>query len=418
MLLRLLTPAVLTPASGRCGGNVILEVPLAGGDLLQRPFVSRLRHAEVRELEGPETDKKLPRHSRERTAGRQLCHLLLDAFECRLLTTAGGRVFADSFFPRRHLPVLLAEKAPLHHGAEERAVQLHDDLRVDLVVDGELFHGRQEGPILRRRQRFLQKLDVLHRDLLTLVDELGRQLEVFRGRVQRDERLLLGQQQKQRKQELLLFWTLRESHEQTLENPGRVLGLAANLLAALFLAHHVLDKCLAPGKGIQLLIADVDCGRYPRHGRNDLFEHEQVERLALLQIVGHELRERGDLNVPLRSTDDAGEERQPLKPLLEVDAVFFQLALSRRQLLDDGEREHVEGHRCQVLERLGNRRNHARHAHDLPQQLPAHNKRIRVGHLGQQSPDRSHRLLGVLVVVGWSRHPAQNSPGFRLSELL
>ena len=152
--------------------------------------------------------------------------------------------------------------------------------------------------------------------------------------MQRDERLLLGQQQKQRKQELILLGTLRESHKQPLENPGRVLGLATNLLAALLLAHHVLNQRLAPRQGIQLLIADVDRGRYPRHGRNDLFEHEQVEGLALLQVVGHELRKGGDLNVPLRATDNASEEREPLKPLLEVDAVFFQFALPRRQLLD------------------------------------------------------------------------------------
>ena len=259
----------------------------------------------------------------------------------------------------------------------------------------------------------MQELDVLHRDLVALVDKLGRQLEVFRGRVQRDERLLLGQQYKQREQELLLFPTLRESHEQPLENPGRVLGLAANLSAALLLADHVLDQRLAPGKGIQLLIADVDGGRNPRHGRNDLFEHEQVERLALLQIVGHELRERGDLNVPLRPADDASEQGEPLKPLLKVDAVVLELALPRRQLFDDGEREHVERHRRQIFERLGDRSDHTRHAHDLPQQLPANDERICVGHLGQQPPDGPHRLLGVLV-VGGSRHPAENSPGFRL----
>ena len=208
-----------------------------------------------------------------------------------------------------------------------------------------------------------------------------------------------------------------EGHQKPLEHPRRVFGLAADLLPALLLADDVLDQGLAAGQGVQLLVADIDRRRDPRHGRDDLLKNEQIQGLALLEVVGHELRERGDLDVPLRPTDDARKEREELEPLLEVDAVFLEFALAARQLLDDRVGEHVERHRRQVLEGLRDGRDHPGHAHDLPQQLPADDERVGVCYFGQQTSDRPHGLPGVFV-VGGRRHPAQDPPRLCLCQLL
>mmetsp|Transcript_53233 Transcript_53233/g.125821 ORF Transcript_53233/g.125821 Transcript_53233/m.125821 type:complete len:300 (-) Transcript_53233:42-941(-) len=179
--------------------------------------------------------------------------------------------------------------------------------------------------------------------------------------------------------------------EQDLDRPGVLVGQPQALAA-----RAAGDLLVRDGRGVVL-----DAGHLP----DEVAEQQELGERVLVQAVEDVLEQRLHLGARVLQVHVAHEGREVQQPPREIRAVVLEHGLvdhqRAAQLLNDHERQHVEGERGEVAETLAADLDHALVLLDLVEHDLDDKDRVRVAQL----PD-SAALFGHILL----RHPLQQLP--------